>query len=64
MAPPKKDTVQVTFRVPSEWIKDADAIAKAFSVPGFDMSRTDVFRMAIVNGFAKLRLDIGKKGKS
>jgi len=64
VAPPKKDTVQITFRVPSEWIKDADVLAKAFSTPGFDASRTDVFRMAIANGFAKLRLDIGKKDKS
>jgi hypothetical protein len=61
---PKTDTVQVTVRVPTVWTKDADAIAKSLSVPGHDLSRTDVFRMAIAAGLAKLRLDIGKKVKS
>jgi hypothetical protein len=51
MARPTADTVQITFRMPTEWLARADALAKLISRPGFEASRTDAFRAAIARGF-------------
>ncbi len=61
MPRPKTDTVQITVRVPTAWIRDADALSKGLCLPGMNISRTDVFRMAIAQGLIALRLELGKK---
>lgn len=53
--PEKADTVQVTFRIPSEWIKRAEVLAKRFSEDGVVLGRTDGFRLAIKAGFERLK---------
>ncbi len=55
MAPPTKDTVQITFRIPTSWLAEADAIAKVISFPGFDATRNDAMRAAIARGFEILK---------
>lgn len=56
MARPTADTVQVTFRIPTSWLEEADEIAKTIARPGgMTASRTDAFREAIRIGFDRLR---------
>lgn len=57
MPRPPSDAVQIAIRVPKDWLKDADDIAKLISRPGFQASRTDGFRAAIARGFEALRAD-------
>jgi len=44
-------TVQVTIRVPFEWLDRADKIAMALSPVGKKLTRMDGFRAAIASGF-------------
>jgi hypothetical protein len=62
MAPPTKDTVQITFRIPTSWLAEADAIAKAISSPGFEATRTDALRAAIARGIEAFKAE-GKTAK-
>jgi predicted DNA-binding protein len=50
----KTDTTQVAFRIPREWIRRADTIAKKLSRPGLEASRTDALRAALALGFEAL----------
>lgn len=50
-----KNDVQITLRIPKEWLAEADALAEAMSQPGITMTQTDVFRAAIVRGLEALR---------
>lgn len=52
--PASADTVQVTFRIPKEWLRRADSIAKKLSKNGVELGRTDGFRLAMNAGFEKL----------
>lgn len=54
----KADTAQITFRVPSEWLQEADDLAKALSRPGMEVERTGAFRAAIAKGFEALRVEL------
>jgi hypothetical protein len=63
MPRPTKHTEQVTFRIPREWLTEADALAIPLSRPGALFSRTDVFRMAIARGFEALRADLATPAK-
>ena len=60
MPRPPADTVQVTFRIPSNWLIEADEVADLLSQPGMRASRTDAFRAAIVRGFEAIRKDAEK----
>lgn len=57
MPRPPADTVQVTFRIPSAWLLEADAAADLLSRPGMRASRTDAFRAALARGFAAIRAE-------
>lgn len=50
MGRPMKDTEQVAFRVPREWLTKADALAAKLAPVGV-LSRTDALRAAIAKGF-------------
>jgi hypothetical protein len=50
MARPPADTVQITFRVPSGWMKRADVLASKLSRPGIVATRTDALRAALAEG--------------
>jgi len=56
MTRPTKDTQQVTFRVPSDWLDRADelAIQMTDEEDGIQHTRTDVFRKAIAIGLGEL----------
>jgi hypothetical protein len=54
MGRPTADTVQVTFRIPSHWLKEADAVAMVLSRHGMEATRTDAFREAIARGFKEI----------
>jgi hypothetical protein len=55
MPRPKTDTVQVTFRIPREWVMQAARLAKGLSRTGFQLTRTDSFRMAMAQGLIELQ---------
>ena len=57
MAPPRKKTDQITFRLPTAWIDEAERLAKTLARPGEELSRTDVFRMAVWHGLSRMRDD-------
>ena len=40
----KPSTIQVTFRIPADWIERADTLALKLSRPGLEATRTDAFR--------------------
>ncbi len=59
VARPTADTVQITFRIPTSWVAEAEALAKRLSRPGIETSKTDAFRAAIARGFEAFRADAG-----
>lgn len=60
MARPTVDTTQVTFRIPTHWLTQADAVATILSRHGMEATRTDVFREAIARGMAEIVKDQGR----
>jgi hypothetical protein len=57
MARPTADTVQITFRIPKDWLNQADKVASLISRPGLPASRTDALRAAIARGLTFLLTD-------
>jgi len=57
MPRPPADTVQVTFRIPASWVREAEEIASLISRPGFRASKTDAFRAAIARGMEAIRAE-------
>jgi hypothetical protein len=57
MARPTANTVQITFRIPTEWLAEADLAADRLSSPGMRASRTDAFRAAIARGFEVMKAE-------
>jgi hypothetical protein len=53
-APKTTPHVQVTLRIPVDWLERADALAAALSEPGMEISRTDAMRRALAEGLLKL----------
>lgn len=51
----KEKHVQVCARVPSSWLRRAEALRSSFRLIG--ITRTDVFRMAMAEGLEKLERD-------
>jgi hypothetical protein len=47
-------TVQITIRIPKEWLPQADGLAKKLSRPGIPTNQADAFRAAIATGFGVL----------
>lgn len=50
MARPTADTEQITFRLPSKWLKEADRVAKLLAQDGRAAGRTDGVRALIAAG--------------
>jgi hypothetical protein len=61
MAPPRRDTVQVTFRIENAMKKRAEALAVLLSRPGLPVSFTDTMRAALLEGFDALEKKYGRK---
>ncbi len=58
MPRPKSEfDVQMTFRIPRAWLECADALRAHVSKDGLNVTRTDVLRVALVAGLAKLEGD-------
>lgn len=53
----RKDTVQITMRVPRSWLGDADEVAAILSTEAaaITVTRTDAFRVAIARGIRAIR---------
>lgn len=60
---PRTDTTQVTFRIPKQWLIEADECADLLSVPGMRASRTDAFRAAMARGFAAIKAEASRPKK-
>lgn len=54
LLPSQELTTQITFRIPKGYLRRADKLAKKLSYPGHELSRTDVFRVAIETSFTRL----------
>ncbi len=55
------DSTQVALRVPRSWLKAFDDAAKLISIPGFEATRADAMRSAMVRGLAEITRDHGPK---
>ena len=47
-------TIQITFRIPEDWLGRADKLAKKLSHEGVVLTRTNGFRAAMAAGFVHL----------
>jgi hypothetical protein len=50
-------TVQITIRVPVQWVARADALARRFSRPGTPASRSMALRDALLRGIETLEAE-------
>jgi hypothetical protein len=57
MPRPNRNRVQIAIRVPREWLALADRLAADESRLGWELSRTDAFRIAMAEGFKALRVN-------
>lgn len=64
MTNPITKTVQVSFRVPTEWLDRADEIARRLSEDARSVSRQDALRIAISRGFAELERSVVDRATS
>jgi hypothetical protein len=58
MPRPKSDVVQVAFRIARKEVARATALVPKLTIPGINVTRTDVLRAAIAEG---LRVLEGRK---
>jgi len=58
------DTVQISLRIPSEWVELADAEAVHLSRPGFEANRTDALRAAIARGLEAFAEDRARQKRA
>lgn len=63
VAPDSGPTVQVTFRIPEDWLERAENIAGWISSDGLVLNRTDGFRAAMAEGFTHYETRFNKKRK-
>lgn len=57
MPRPSRDYEQISLRIPTAWLKDAEEIAKLISRPGIEATRADALRHAIARGFEVLKAE-------
>lgn len=62
MPRPKSSAVQIALRLPSEWLAEADQIAKLMSRPGVTVTRSDALRAAVAKGLETLRVEFQGAG--
>ncbi|WP_394841310.1 hypothetical protein LZC95_30095 [Pendulispora brunnea] len=58
--PPSPNAIQISIRVPPEWLERADVVATKMSRPGLEMTRADVLRMALVQGLDLVEREVKK----
>lgn len=63
MPRPPSTMVQTPLRIPSEWIAEADELAKLMARPGFSSTRSEVLRAAIAKGLTVLRAELADEKK-
>lgn len=61
---PRADTVQISFRVPTAWVKRAEAIAAALEEMGAEATTASVYRTALGRGLEALEKRHGIKTKA
>ncbi|WP_394821352.1 hypothetical protein [Pendulispora albinea] len=54
-----ESAIQITVRVAPEWLPRADRIAEEMRQPGFQMTRTTIFRIALAAGLDWLEREAG-----
>ena len=55
-------TIQISIRVPPEWLETAEKLAAELSRPGLEVSRTEAFRAALAFGLE--HMPTGPRGRS
>jgi predicted DNA-binding protein len=58
MARDAADLIQISFRLPPDWLKRLDAVAEGLSRPGLELARADAIRMAIAKGLEDLEAEL------
>lgn len=48
---------QIAIRVPNAWVKRASALVSQVAQPGMNVTRTDVFRVAIARGLEAMEAE-------
>lgn len=48
---------QISLRIPTAWLKEAEEISKLIAKPGIEPTRADTLRYAIARGFEVLRAE-------
>jgi hypothetical protein len=59
-----KNTFQVAFKIPAEWVDLADELAKTLSRPEVRATRTDALRAALSEGLTRLTARDQGKGRA
>lgn len=55
----KTKQVQITIRIPPEWVTRLDAIARAMSLPGVEANRALAMRHVVANGLEPTEMRLG-----
>lgn len=55
---PPSSAIQISMRIPAEWLAEAAQLATALQRPGFTCTRSDVLRNAIARGLEAIRADV------
>lgn len=58
-----KGTVQLAFRIPEEWLYQADRVAEFLVRPGLEITRTDAMRIALARGLEAFLKEMGDPPK-
>ena len=57
-------TIQISIRVPPEWLETAEKLAAELSRPGLEVSRTEAFRAALAFGLEHMPANPRGRSKS
>lgn len=57
-------TIQISIRVPPEWLETAERLAADLSRPGLEVSRTEAFRAALAFGLEHMPTSHRGRSKS
>jgi hypothetical protein len=61
---PKSDNdTSINFRLPGNWLDEAEELIEALSPPGVAYTRMDILRLALRRGLNEFKRKAAKKGR-
>jgi predicted transcriptional regulator len=58
---PMSKPLQISVRIPQEWLDRLDQVARAMSRPGTEASRAEAIRFLVARGFEAAEKELGIK---